>query len=454
MRRLALGGVLLVTVMGRAWAGGIEFPTIGSEALGRGGAFVARADDGTAAYHNPAGFAQQRGTRVLLGANVISLDLSFTRAGTYPGGGAIAYGGQRFPTVTNGGDATVAPLFTLSTDFGGALERAIFYVAGFPPSGNGNLAFPDRISMGSQSAPAPQRYDITQKDAKIFFIAMGLAYRLTETLDVGAGFWWGMGWFDLSSMAVVPGACQTAEDPMCDVPVDVHASQAIAPSGNLGVLWHPASFYSIGASLRLPVELHATGTARIHMPGSPPQGAKGYSRIAFDEPLMLQLGGRVKLSARTDVELDLSWENWSDLASVDVDVLQPDVTRSTVHIPHDFSDTMSLRVGGEWNPGVVALRAGLFYDQGAAPDNYTRLDFAAFDKVGLTLGVGVPMGPVRADIALALVHQLSRDIAQSRVIPQNAIDPSMPAGGYGPVGTGHYESSLKIFSLTLQAAWP
>src|SRR5215831_4888425 len=83
-----------------AWAGGIEFPTLGTEALGRGGAFVATADDGTAAYHNPAGFAQQRGTRITVGASLIGMDLSFRRAGSYSGG---PYNGQPYPTVSNSG---------------------------------------------------------------------------------------------------------------------------------------------------------------------------------------------------------------------------------------------------------------------------------------------------------------------------------------------------------------
>ena len=81
-------------------------------------------------------------------------------------------------------------------------------------------------------APAPQRYDVTQKGAIVAFGVVGAAYRLTDDLDVGGGFWWGYGSFDLRTIAVVPGACQAAEDPNCDVPVDLHATDNFAPHGD------------------------------------------------------------------------------------------------------------------------------------------------------------------------------------------------------------------------------
>ncbi len=44
-------GAVLVALLAAAravYAGGLEFPDNGTEALGRGGAFTAKADDGTA----------------------------------------------------------------------------------------------------------------------------------------------------------------------------------------------------------------------------------------------------------------------------------------------------------------------------------------------------------------------------------------------------------------------
>ena len=432
-----------------AWAGGLEFPTLGTEALGRGGAFVATADDGTAAYHNPAGFALQRGTRVTLGASLIGMDLSFRRAGTYSGG---AYSGQPFPTVSNTGDPTIAPNVALSTDFGGALQRGTFYVAAFPPSGNGNLQFPETVQLpNGMTAPAPQRYDVTSKGAIVAYGVVGAAYRLTDDLDVGAGFWWGYGSFDLRSIAVVPGTCTAAEDPQCDVPVDIHATDSFAPSGNFGALWHPTDGFAMGASVRLPVSLEGHGRARIHMPGGPPEGQSAYAALHLAEPLMVSAGASVRPTARTDIEADVGWENWSQMQNVEVDVVQVGVDRQPAMIPHDFRDTLTFRLGGSWVGDAFALRGGAFYDQGAAPDSVTRLDFAAFDKLGATAGVGIPLGSLRLDAAFAYIYQLPRDVMSSTVMPQNALHPDQTPPGYRSVGAGHYESTIKMLSVSLTA---
>ena len=64
--------VALAAVMGPAsvaLAGGFEYPANGTRALGRGGAFYARADDPTAVLHNPAALARMSGVQLQLGGN-------------------------------------------------------------------------------------------------------------------------------------------------------------------------------------------------------------------------------------------------------------------------------------------------------------------------------------------------------------------------------------------------
>src|SRR5580698_121166 len=113
-----------------AKAGGLEIPDNGTEALGRGGAFTAKADDGTAMEYNVAGLAQQRGTRLLLDANLWLSSYSFQRSGTYPdnpGNSATPWGKMPFPAVSDQGGAFLAPFAALSTDFG-YFERWTFAI--------------------------------------------------------------------------------------------------------------------------------------------------------------------------------------------------------------------------------------------------------------------------------------------------------------------------------------
>ena len=61
MRRVVVVAlVLFVLCLPRvARGGGLEYPDNGAEAMGRGAAFTAKADDGTALMYNVAGFARR-----------------------------------------------------------------------------------------------------------------------------------------------------------------------------------------------------------------------------------------------------------------------------------------------------------------------------------------------------------------------------------------------------------
>ena len=61
-----------------AFAGGFEFPGNGTEALGRGAAFTAKADSPLALDYNVGGLAKQRGTRLLFDSNLVIQDFEFS----------------------------------------------------------------------------------------------------------------------------------------------------------------------------------------------------------------------------------------------------------------------------------------------------------------------------------------------------------------------------------------
>ena len=154
-RRLAV-----LTAPRTARAGGFEIPDNGTEALGRGGAFVAKADDPTAIDYNPAGLAGQRGTRVLVDGHIISSSYGFKRYGAFPDNPAdpaTPWGGFAFPSVRDTGGPFYAPFLAVTTDFG-TLDWLTVAVGVFGPSGVGNRTYP----AGIDTAPAASRYDVVQ----------------------------------------------------------------------------------------------------------------------------------------------------------------------------------------------------------------------------------------------------------------------------------------------------
>src|SRR5688572_12698153 len=181
-------GIAIVIAIGLranvAHAGGFEIPDNGTEALGRGGAFTAKADDPTAIHHNVAGLAQQRGTRVLLNANVSRSSMTFERAGVYPDdpkNPATPWGGRPFPAVTNEGNPVVLPFIAASSDFG--LNWMTFAIGTHaPPAG----AFAGRyFPLSIDGMPSPARYDaVGGTSSMILFHTAAVGLRLNEVIDI------------------------------------------------------------------------------------------------------------------------------------------------------------------------------------------------------------------------------------------------------------------------------
>src|SRR5690606_1470373 len=98
----ALLSVLGALAPRRAAAGGFYLADRGVRPLGRGGAFVAGADDPHALWYNPAGLAWS-GDQLLIDASLSLFEVSFTR---------IDGGGNALPTVT--GHHAYAPIPTVA----------------------------------------------------------------------------------------------------------------------------------------------------------------------------------------------------------------------------------------------------------------------------------------------------------------------------------------------------
>ena len=81
-----------------------------------------------------------------------------------------------------------------------------------------------------------------------------------------------------------------------------------------------------------------------------------------------------------DVELDGTYEAWGSAQAggpvIHIDHLGPTgpaFDDINVQVAHHYNDTFSVRAGGAYNTklsfGVLALRAGAFYDKSATSDN-------------------------------------------------------------------------------------
>jgi long-subunit fatty acid transport protein len=451
----------LIAATRMVYAGGLELPDNGTEALGRGGAFTAKADDATAMQYNVAGLARQRGTRVLFDGNLILSTLDFTRSGNYPDAPSAAtpWGGSPFPTVHNTGGPFFAPFFGLSTDFG--LDRWTFAVGVFGPSSVGNRTY--TLSVGG--VPSPARYDLVQALPLLVLPTASVAVRATRWLDVGLALHVAVAKFDLTSVSftdISKGLCPNAEYQPCDSTNKLTTSGATATAA-LGVMLHPLPWWAIGANVRGPIYLNTSGTVEATAPSAVPMPiAPAPATFSTNLPWVVRVGTRlVKLREQfevADIEFDATWENWSAAQGDGPKVNIPNLSLfQDIHptIVHHYHDTFSLRLGGSFNvalpAGVLSIRAGVYYDSSATAPKDTRLDFDTLAKLAGTFGLGYSVHGFTLNLAYAYVYEFDRTVADGDIAPVNGAAHGDSVDDQGnplpAVNNGRYHGQTHIISF-------
>ena len=509
---LAIAAVFVAAALpGLARAGGLSVPGYGSSSQPRAGAFIAKADDPTALFHNQAGLARQSGTALHIGINLIHFDQTFQRAGTYDDL-AMAdepYEGQPFPKVSDEsnpfglGSTAPIPLIAVSTDLG--LDTGIQFSAGLLLDN----AYPFRdyengyIFEAPGVAPPPQRYDVITQEVTAAFPTIGAGYSITDELHVGAAFAWGFG--ILEAKKHVWGIRNYEEWVSQDGEVTFKASDKFAPVGSLGVLYEASPSIELAATYRTQINVGAKGDlssilgANVAPDGIPdeiepiddsiarcdPNGRIGAIKACVDVviPQHAAIGARyiVRDGERevADIEFDIQWEDWSAASEIilvaDGQAAATGRVLEEVRSRHGFKDTFSFRLGGAYNmANGFSVRAGAAYDTAAADTEFTRLDIDGFARTTLGLGVAYKIGRWSFDLGIGASIEGKRTVpadcnpdvdnpgcegtgADTPVRDRDQPDPEQPLLGpfnqfQSPFNGGEYEQGylLGSFGVTSQ----
>src|SRR3954469_13247426 len=150
-----------------------EFPDNGSEQMGRGGAWVARASDPLAVIFNPAGLAGQP-SRVTLQNGVIFEHTCFTRvkAAGDTTNDPLAGAGGIYPKVCNDVSPTINPQLGATFRVNDRLGIGLLVIG---PSSGGEKTFPDFVNDGNGALQAsPGRYLLLNQSGIILFPTIGI----------------------------------------------------------------------------------------------------------------------------------------------------------------------------------------------------------------------------------------------------------------------------------------
>jgi long-chain fatty acid transport protein len=461
--------VSLVTLStsGAAQGAGLYFADRGVRPLGRGGAFIAGADDPGAIAYNPAGLFDAGGQALIDGAWV-NFSSEFTRQAIVrqvdPNTGeTTATYLKTFPTVE--GTTPFLPIPTV----GVAVRVNPQWVVGggvWVPYA-ALTTYPDEIEGGE---PAPQRYSLLSLDGSaLALLGVGAAYSPIPMVRLGAtvGMLTGVFRSTVVFSGCVPERFFCApEAPDWDVLAELNAGPIFAPTGQIGAIVIPHAKVRIGASFQLPIWVRSGATIRNRMPradvfaNASQEGED--ADLGFELPWSARLGVEARPTEDLRIELAGSYDGWGmhDAIRVDPDgIALKNVTGfpekyyiPSIALERGFQDSFSVHLGGEYGFTAVGLgvtaRAGVSYDSSAVPRD--RLSVLTIDghKITPSVGASLNVGPFRFDVTYAhvIMPETAVPVGEAKiqqVIPVRANPPENPTY----INGGIYNARANILGL-------
>jgi long-chain fatty acid transport protein len=483
---MSLSLLATMLVAGTALAGGFEYGPQGLHAVGRGGAFTAKADDPTAMYWNPSRLALLRGTHLLISLNTSKLGMDFDRFDAQKRrvsrdtDGNIVYGdpiGDPVPFDTLSQNAGWFPQgisLAVTSDFG--LKDWGIGLSVNGPAAYGKVGYPDGIDSAG-------RYGLVELDTLLAYVTAAAAYKYKEWFGVGLGLQYVVVpklKYSLAMMA--PAAYTSQNDPVNngnDLRADLDMSDWTGFSAMLGAWARPVEWLELGFNARIvPIKIRATGKVRMGGTENSVYNSikpiKVAGRLEFTMPATVQFGARYRHVRQDrevfDIEADFVWEQWSAMDAFRMTTTESNselgvaIDPMKVTLARRWKDTYSVRLGGQYNaiPQWLTARLGGWWESATQPNAYTSLDLPAFQRFGIGAGLSTNIYGVEIGFSYAHVFQMDRTVAEGtgRIRQQLMGTLKNEAGEFVPVinqgyavNEGHYRSSYDILTVGVSIDW-
>jgi long-chain fatty acid transport protein len=448
-----------IATLGDARAAGLFVSDRGVRPLGRGGAFVAGADDLGAIWYNPAGIADTPSS-VLLDGSWVHYQDTFARRGLAPSTSGAAFE-TSFPTVA--GTTPFLPIPTIAGSLRFGAEKQFAAALGIYAPDAALLSYPATIGGG---VSAPQRYSLISLSGSILAVVGGwFAYKPVESIRLGVGVQMLTGYLkttiDLSACPPDNLVC-APEDPNYAALTSLNAGPILAPSANVGVTWVPDHRVRIGVSGQAPFVIDAPTTVNVRLPSAPEfddasqHGSSAHFHLEF--PPILRAGVELRPLESDDLRIELAYvrEFWSVQKSLDI---TPDHIQlynitgfpspfniNTISIPRVMKDSDSIRLGFEYRPSIakrhLVARAGVSYETSALPTAYESPLAIDNNKVEASIGGSIVINDhLRVDGVLS--HTFQGDVqlaaADARVPVSNPVNGNPVFQDYVNGGTYHVD---------------
>jgi long-subunit fatty acid transport protein len=370
-----------------------------------GGAFIAVADDATAASWNPGGLTQ------LEKPEISAVGQFFHRTEDNDFGTNPEASGDQSVTEANLNYLSGAYPFTL---FNRNMIVSLNYQYLFDFSREWN--FPLVQSSGGLSLS--QNVDFDQ-DGNLS--ALGIAYAIQVTPKLSFGFtlniwedWLGANEWDQTTRQ--KGSGTLLNNPFIFESESHDRFTFNGFNANLGILWNVIPKLTLGAVLKTPftadVERESTFFSSISFPESPGANSTISSArsedLELDMPMVYGIGFAYRFSDHLTVSADFTRTEWDDFILRDSQGRETSPISGLSNDESDIDPTHQVRIGAEYlfiQPKyVIPVRCGFFYDPAPAEGNPD-------DFFGISLGSGYGRGRFIFDVAYQ--YRFGRDVGGS-----------------------------------------
>lgn len=448
--RAGLGLALVSFLAAEASAGGMYLPTRGVRPTGRGGAFVAGADDLSATWFNPAGLAHLEGGAVLVDATFVGQSIDYTR---------IDSGGNPQPTVSNEASGIPIPSMGYARPLG---KQAVLAVGVWAPF----------AGLAKFAEDGPQRYSNIDLSSSIMAtLGVGVAVRIGDNLRLGATLQDHVVALETTVMlSGCPGQTTCApEDPDFDSLNRIDQNSYLNPSGSLGAQLDLSKKLTVGASFQLPVFVRGQGKLNTRLPssgffdGASVEGDR--ADVAFDLPASIRAGLELR-PGRWRIELATTIELWSQHDEMTIEPKNVRIVNAAgvgtyelgkMTVPRNFDDTVAVHLGLEGQPSKtlpLTVRLGYLFETGAPPDAYLSVLTVDGQKHLVALGGGYTWGTWTFDAVAGYAVMSKRNVSiEEAASPQlNPIRDTSEEPLEVFVNAGEYSSSWLMVGLGVSRA--
>ena len=477
---------IIMVLPATALAGGFEYGPQGLHAVGRGGAFTAKADDASAMYWNPSKLSVLKGTHLLVNLNTSLLSLDFDRfpaqkrkVSQDPETGALSYGDPVGDPIEFGRSSQNRGWFpmgismALTSDFG--LEDWGFGLSLNGPAAVGAVRYP-----GDKDAAT--RYSTAELDTMVAYITAAASYKYKEWFGFGLGLQYMVVPKLKYSLVIIGPAAYTNQNYPVNTINDLRADLSVSDwrgfTALLGAWAKPLPCLEFGFNARIiPVKVKAKGDVKlkgtensVYKNLEEPIQVEG--KLEFNMPATVQLGARY-MFVRQDreifnIEADFVWEQWSRMDAFRMATTElaegPGLTIDPINIALErrWKDTYSVRLGGQWNaiPDWLTARLGGWWESATQPNAYTTVDLPGFSRFGIGFGLSTSIYGFEIGMAYAHVFQMDRTVeAGTGLVRQQLVGTEIDENGRATmiegyaVNEGKYQSSFDIITVGISVDW-